>query len=121
MEEEQKGRSTMMDIAHGYAVTAGPSAGNHNFAPLMQELIKAVKEISIQVNVPPAGVPDVNVAAPSVTVQSATPDITVQAPQGLPPPEAPVVIPEHSNLLASGLCFFIFIDVCLKLWEIYHA
>ncbi len=68
---DEKGKATMLDLAHGHGGSVAGAVASHNLEPLLQELIKAVRSISIAVNVPPAGAPDVCVAAPIVNVDNA--------------------------------------------------
>lgn len=68
--DDAKGKATMLDLAHGQGSGQTASVAAQNLEPLITELIKAVRAISMVVNVPPAGAPDVCVAAPIVNVST---------------------------------------------------
>jgi hypothetical protein len=97
---EEKGKTTMVDIAHrgGSTVIAG-NIGLGNLEPLMLELIKAVRAITLTVNVPALGPPeiDVHVAAPVVSVAApevhvAAPNVTVPNANALPVHDPVIVV-----------------------------
>ncbi len=107
--EEVKGKTTMRDITHGVSGGASVSVDLSNMELLIMELTKAVKGVSMTVNVPQAGSPDVN-----VQVQPAALTAVPLPPTVMPAPEVKVTIPPQ-RLLAVFLFIFMASDVALKI------
>lgn len=135
MTEEKKGPATMMNVAHASnsaVATAVGGVSTGNFEPLFLELIKAVRAVSLTVNVPALGLPDINVAAPAVNV--ATPEVHVAAPSvsvTVPAQVADTTKPQYvvvngpndrlRTLVLVSIWIMLVADVVCKLVEFKHA
>lgn len=134
MTEEKKGAATMMNVAHASnspgAAVGGVSIGN--FEPLFLELIKAVRAVSLTVNVPALGPPeiDVHVAAPVVSVAApevhvAAPNVTIPNANALPVHDPVIVVkaPDQRTqmLLTVAVWIVVVADILFRLGEFIRA
>ncbi len=109
---EGKGAGTMTNIAHSGggapAQIGGVSSGN--LEPLFLELIKAVRQVSLTVNVPALGPPEIEVKVSAPEVHVAAPQVHVAVPQiseAMPMVDSrPVTInvPPQTKLIAAVWC-----------------
>lgn len=118
--DAEKGRTTMVDLAHaGGSTFIASGVAPWNIEPLMRELIAAVRQVSLTVNVPQIGVPDVHVdvAAPRVEM-TVPPQLT---PVNVQPAAPQIVVVTSNRFLLASLCVMAAADIALKIMGYLHA
>lgn len=100
-----KGKTTVVDIAHGLMPAGGGSCqANPNFEPLMLELIRAVRDIDLKVDVP------VKVEPPYVNVPQNVVNVPAQ--------EMPAV---HFSMPKAPFVYvglLLVVEIGLRIWAV---
>ncbi len=118
---EEKGKATMSDIAHGGG--GAPSVGGvsyGNLEPLLLQMIAAIRAVSLTVNVPALGPPEIE-------VKVAAPDVHIAAP-AIEVPESNIVVtvPPQTKIIAAIWCLVASVwclvagDIALKVLMFLH-